>query len=76
MEAAASIIYAAPHVESKGAFHLLSFAQTNDVNDTSDLQILRDILVQRLGADFARASVGNHDNYVSRRVCFASYDSP
>ncbi|GJE95200.1 IST1 family protein [Phanerochaete sordida] len=49
-EAASSIIYAAPHVESR------------------DLQVVRDLLVQRLGPDFTRSAVGNRDNYVATRV--------
>ncbi|KAI0692386.1 regulator of Vps4 activity in the MVB pathway-domain-containing protein [Cytidiella melzeri] len=50
LEAASSIIYAAPHTESR------------------DLQIVKDILTQRLGPDFARAATANQDNYVSSRV--------
>ncbi|EKM55488.1 uncharacterized protein PHACADRAFT_209004 [Phanerochaete carnosa HHB-10118-sp] len=50
IEAASSIIYAAPNVGSK------------------DLQVVRDLLVLRLGPDFARSAAGNHDNYVSKRV--------
>lgn len=33
-----------------------------------DLQIVRDILIQRLGTDFAKSATGNKDNYVSPRV--------
>ncbi|KAF5391263.1 hypothetical protein D9757_001983 [Collybiopsis confluens] len=50
IEAASSIIFAAPRVESK------------------DLQIVRELLVQRLGPDFARASIGNKDKCVSDRI--------
>lgn len=43
-----------------------------------DLQFVSDMLVQRLGPDFARSAIGNRDNYVSPRVrilsqCYASY---
>jgi len=33
-----------------------------------DLNIVRDILIQRLGPDFSRSAAGNQDNYVSPRV--------
>ncbi|KAL0947036.1 hypothetical protein HGRIS_013178 [Hohenbuehelia grisea] len=52
-EAASSIIFAAPHTESK------------------DLMLVRDLLIQRLGPDFARSAMGNHDNYVPLRVIHA-----
>ncbi|KAJ4488065.1 regulator of Vps4 activity in the MVB pathway-domain-containing protein [Lentinula aciculospora] len=35
---------------------------------TKDLQVIRDLLVNRLGSDFARASVGNRDRCVSDRI--------
>ncbi|KAI0341794.1 hypothetical protein BDW22DRAFT_274083 [Trametopsis cervina] len=50
LEAAASIIYAAPYTDSR------------------DLQIVKDILTQRLGSDFARSAAMNQDHYVSSRV--------
>ena len=42
-----------------------------------DLHAVRDVLIQRLGPDFARSASGNHDGYVSARVClcFGSYAS-
>ncbi|CAL1704944.1 unnamed protein product [Somion occarium] len=50
VEAASSIIYAAPHTDSR------------------DLQLVSDMLIQRLGPDFARSAIRNRDNYVSTRV--------
>ncbi|KAF5387100.1 hypothetical protein D9615_001614 [Tricholomella constricta] len=46
-EAASTIIYAAPHVDSK------------------DLEIVSELLTQRLGPDFARSARGNHDSHVA-----------
>ncbi|KAJ3854667.1 regulator of Vps4 activity in the MVB pathway-domain-containing protein [Lentinula lateritia] len=50
IEAASSIIYASPRVDSR------------------DLQVVRELLVNRMGSDFARASVGNRDRCVSDRI--------
>ncbi|KAJ3474489.1 hypothetical protein NLI96_g12430 [Meripilus lineatus] len=50
VEAASSIIFAAPHTDSR------------------DLQITRELLIHRLGPDFAHSAIGNRDNYVSPRV--------
>ncbi|THH29641.1 hypothetical protein EUX98_g4555 [Antrodiella citrinella] len=36
--------------------------------DSRDVHTIRDLLVARLGSDFARSSVENRDNYVSHRV--------
>ncbi|KAJ3838451.1 regulator of Vps4 activity in the MVB pathway-domain-containing protein [Lentinula raphanica] len=36
--------------------------------ESRDLQLVRDLLVNRLGSDFARASAGNHDRCVSDRI--------
>ena len=33
-----------------------------------DLHIVRELLTQRLGSDFARAAAVNQDNYVSSKV--------
>ncbi|KAL6305401.1 regulator of Vps4 activity in the MVB pathway-domain-containing protein [Sparassis latifolia] len=33
-----------------------------------DLQVVRDLLIHRLGPDFARSAAGNRDHYVSSRV--------
>jgi hypothetical protein len=52
-EAASSIIFAAPHTESR------------------DLNTVRELLMQRLGPDFSRASISNHDHRVSQRVARA-----
>jgi hypothetical protein len=58
IEAAASIIFASPRVDSQ------------------DLQVVRELLVNRLGPDFARASVGNRDRCVSDRVKSRSRSFP
>ncbi|KAJ4495657.1 regulator of Vps4 activity in the MVB pathway-domain-containing protein [Lentinula lateritia] len=50
IEAASSIIYASPRIDSR------------------DLQVVRELLVNRMGSDFARASVGNRDRCVSDRI--------
>ncbi|KAI0082752.1 hypothetical protein K474DRAFT_1654909 [Panus rudis PR-1116 ss-1] len=50
VEAASSVIYAAPLTESR------------------DLQLASDMLIQRLGPDFARSAITNRENYVSPRV--------
>ncbi|KAI0093536.1 regulator of Vps4 activity in the MVB pathway-domain-containing protein [Irpex rosettiformis] len=50
LEAASSVLYAAPHIESR------------------DLHIVKDLLTQRLGSEFARAAAVNQDNYVSSTV--------
>ncbi|TFK54967.1 hypothetical protein OE88DRAFT_1653553 [Heliocybe sulcata] len=50
VEAASTIIYAAPHVECK------------------ELLVVRDVLVQQLGPDFARSATTNRDNYVSSKA--------
>ncbi|KAJ3916268.1 regulator of Vps4 activity in the MVB pathway-domain-containing protein [Lentinula edodes] len=50
IEAASSIIYASPRVDSR------------------DLQVVRELLVNRMGSDFARASMGNRDRCVSDRI--------
>lgn len=34
-----------------------------------DLNIVRELLMQRLGPDFSRSAIGNHENHVSPRVC-------
>ncbi|KAJ7452536.1 regulator of Vps4 activity in the MVB pathway-domain-containing protein [Mycena galericulata] len=39
--------------------------------DSKELQAVRDILIQRLGGDFARSAVSNRDNHVSTRVVHA-----
>lgn len=33
-----------------------------------ELNIVRDLLIQRLGPDFARSAIGNRDNHVPSRV--------
>lgn len=38
------------------------------VNPFAELQAARDVLIQRLGKEFARAAAGNKDRYVSSRV--------
>ncbi|KAH9952151.1 regulator of Vps4 activity in the MVB pathway-domain-containing protein [Amylocystis lapponica] len=50
IEAASTIVYAAPQLDYK------------------ELQVVRDVLVQRLGPDFVRSVTGNRDEYVSLRV--------
>ncbi|KAJ3935262.1 MAG: regulator of Vps4 activity in the MVB pathway-domain-containing protein [Lentinula lateritia] len=47
IEAASSIIYASPRIDSR---------------------VVRELLVNRMGSDFARASVGNRDRCVSDRI--------
>lgn len=54
VEAASSIIYAAPYVRSK------------------DLDMVRSILIQHFGPDFARSATGNRDNHVSSRIVRAT----
>ncbi|KAJ7273592.1 regulator of Vps4 activity in the MVB pathway-domain-containing protein [Mycena haematopus] len=41
------------------------------VPESRELQAVRDILIQRLGEDFARSAVLNRDHHVSRRVVHA-----
>lgn len=66
VEAASSIIYAALQIEVKGknsgtpASIVLIFKE--------ELHAIRELLIQRLGPDFARSAISNHDNYVSPRV--------
>ncbi|KAJ7063188.1 regulator of Vps4 activity in the MVB pathway-domain-containing protein [Mycena amicta] len=36
-----------------------------------ELQVVRELLIQRLGADFARSAISNRDNHVSPRVVHA-----
>ncbi|KAJ7740722.1 regulator of Vps4 activity in the MVB pathway-domain-containing protein [Mycena maculata] len=36
--------------------------------DSKELQAVRDLLIKRLGGDFARSAVSNHDNHVSARI--------
>ncbi|EPQ58196.1 hypothetical protein GLOTRDRAFT_120030 [Gloeophyllum trabeum ATCC 11539] len=50
VEAASTIIFAAPHLDSK------------------ELHVVRDILAEALGPDFARSAVTNRDSYVSEKV--------
>ncbi|KAJ7156093.1 regulator of Vps4 activity in the MVB pathway-domain-containing protein [Mycena crocata] len=39
--------------------------------DSKELQAVRELLIQRLGGDFARSAVSNRDNHVSPRVVHA-----
>ncbi|KAF8654068.1 hypothetical protein AX16_003601 [Volvariella volvacea WC 439] len=38
------------------------------MTDSKDLNLVRDILIQRLGPDFAHAAIGNRDSHVSSKV--------
>jgi hypothetical protein len=67
-EAASSIIFAAPHTSSKGTQLDISLHAMIFIHDYSDLNLVRDILVQRFGPDFARSAICNHNNCVSPKV--------
>ncbi|KAJ7632505.1 regulator of Vps4 activity in the MVB pathway-domain-containing protein [Roridomyces roridus] len=43
----------------------------NAIPESKELQAVRDLLMQRLGGDFARSAVSNRDNHVSARVVHA-----
>lgn len=67
VEAASTIIFAAPHVESKGIIYpYLSGTKTKQW--TVDLEAVSDILALRLGADFAYSALRNSDNHVAANV--------
>jgi hypothetical protein len=67
LEATSSVIYAAPHTDSRGSPYK-TLIRLSVLKAYIDLQIVKDILTQRLGTDFARAATVNQDNYVSPRV--------
>ncbi|KAJ7109261.1 regulator of Vps4 activity in the MVB pathway-domain-containing protein [Mycena epipterygia] len=54
-------------VEAASSIIFAGAAQT----DSKELQAVRDLLIQRLGGDFARSAVSNRDNHVSNRVVHA-----
>ncbi|PFH50682.1 hypothetical protein AMATHDRAFT_3758 [Amanita thiersii Skay4041] len=66
-EAAASLIYAAPHVESKGTSHL-PLAQGAIVNIITDLQVVCSLLAYHLGPEFTNSAITNQNNCVSAVV--------
>jgi hypothetical protein len=72
VEAASSIIYAADRVDSKGNCSFFTVTTQASQLHSTDLQISRDALGQRLGPDFTRSAMGNLDKHVSARVCSAS----
>ena len=66
IEAASSIIYAAPHTESRGKkITSMAYALTNGF---TDLSIVREMLMQRLGHDFSQSAIFNSDGHVSPTV--------
>jgi hypothetical protein len=68
VEAASSIIYATPFIDSKGE------TATSD-NSTSltlmlDLHLVHDLLADWLGPEFTTSASGNHDRYVPVHVSY------
>lgn len=74
VEAASSIIYAADRVDSKGECLFFAITSQGIQLDSTDLQISREALGQRLGPDFTRSAMGNLDKHVSARVCLVTWD--
>ncbi|KAJ6630677.1 regulator of Vps4 activity in the MVB pathway-domain-containing protein [Mycena sp. CBHHK59/15] len=54
-------------IEAASSIIFAGAAQT----ESKELQAVRDLLIQRLGGDFARSAVSNRDNHVSSRVARA-----
>ena len=69
VEAASSIIFAAPQLDCRGEFRLLLVHPVASSCPVTELSSVRDILIQRLGPDFARSAFNNQDGHVALQVC-------
>jgi vacuolar protein sorting-associated protein IST1 len=66
IEAASTIIYSAPYINSKGI--LKSRPLWCEAEPLLDLDAVRNSLAQHLGPEFTRSFMNNRDGHVPRRV--------